>query len=53
MENLNEIKVATDKNSVYVGPGNRWLEFYTELEKHGLAVVGGRVSQYLLSAFRC
>ncbi|KZM26852.1 flavin adenine dinucleotide binding [Ascochyta rabiei] len=44
LENLNEIKVATDKKSVFVGPGNRWLGFYTELQKHGLAVVGGRVN---------
>lgn len=44
LEQLDEIKIAADKSSVYVGPGNRWLEFYTELEKHGLAVVGGRVS---------
>lgn len=44
LENLNEIEVAADKESVFVGPGNRWLRTYTELEKHGLGVVGGRVS---------
>jgi FAD/FMN-containing dehydrogenase len=48
LEKLNEIKVAADKQSVYVGPGNRWGQFYAELEKHGVAVVGGRVS--LISA---
>ena len=44
LEELNEIKVAADKQSVYVGPGNRWGQFYSELEKHGVAVVGGRVN---------
>ncbi|KAF2998444.1 hypothetical protein E8E13_000735 [Curvularia kusanoi] len=44
LEKLNKIEVATDKKSVLVGPGRRWLEFYNELEKHGLAVVGGRVT---------
>jgi FAD/FMN-containing dehydrogenase len=44
LENLNTIKVAADKGSVLVGPGNRWMNVYTELEKHGLGVVGGRVS---------
>ncbi|KAF1922609.1 FAD-binding domain-containing protein [Didymella exigua CBS 183.55] len=44
LEKLNEIKVTADKKSVYVGPGNRWGQFYTELEKHGVAVVGGRVN---------
>lgn len=44
LEKLDEVNVAADKNSVYVGPGNRWFDFYTALEKDGLAVVGGRVS---------
>ena len=44
LEKLNGIKVATDKNTADVGPGNRWLGVYTELQKHGLAVIGGRVS---------
>jgi FAD binding domain len=44
LERLNEVEVAADNQTVFVGPGNRWLEFYTELEKYGLGVVGGRVS---------
>lgn len=37
LEELDEVKAANDKNDVYVGRDNRWLEFYTELEKHDLA----------------
>ncbi|KAJ4400379.1 hypothetical protein N0V91_008735 [Didymella pomorum] len=44
LEELNEIKVTADKQSVDVGPGNGWGQFYSELEKNGVAVVGGRVS---------
>ncbi|KAF9698012.1 hypothetical protein EKO04_004314 [Ascochyta lentis] len=44
LEKLNEIKVAADKKTVFVGPGQRWFDFYTELQKYGLAVIGGRVN---------
>ncbi|KAF3028316.1 hypothetical protein E8E12_000290, partial [Didymella heteroderae] len=44
LEKLNEIKIAADKQSVYVAPDIRWGQFYSELEKHGVAVVGGRVN---------
>ncbi|KAF2279163.1 FAD-binding domain-containing protein [Westerdykella ornata] len=44
MENLNQIKVSSDKKTVDVGPGNRWASTYQALENHGLAVVGGRMS---------
>lgn len=52
LEKLNKIEVAADKTSVFVGPGRRWLEFYNELEKHGLAVVGGRVRSNLYRCFK-
>lgn len=41
---LNEVKVAKDRKSVKIGAGLRWLDVYTALEKEGLMVVGGRVS---------
>jgi FAD/FMN-containing dehydrogenase len=43
MEGFKQIKVSTDKKTVDVGPGNRWVEVYSALEKYGVGVVGGRV----------
>lgn len=47
LEELNQIEVAADNKTVSVGPGNRWVNLYQELEKHGLGAVGGRVSTSL------
>lgn len=43
MENFKQVKVASDKQSVDIGPGLRWVDVYTAVEKSGLSVVGGRV----------
>lgn len=45
LEKFDEITVAADKSNVYIGPGNRWGNVYSELLKHDIAVVGGRVSE--------
>jgi hypothetical protein len=37
-------KLAADKKTVAIGPGNRWLDVYTYLTPYNLTVVGGRVS---------
>jgi FAD/FMN-containing dehydrogenase len=37
-------KLSTDKKTVAIGPGNRWLDVYTYLTPYNLTVVGGRVS---------
>jgi len=44
LENLRQAKVSTDKQTVDVGPGLRWVDVYTAVEKDGLSVAGGRVS---------
>lgn len=44
MENFRQITVSSDKQTVDVGPGLRWVEVYTAVENHGLTVVGGRMS---------
>ncbi|EQL32979.1 hypothetical protein, variant 2 [Blastomyces dermatitidis ATCC 26199] len=44
LQRLNTIQVASDRKSVKIGPGNRWLDVYKSLEPHGLTAVGGRVS---------
>jgi hypothetical protein len=44
MESFKQVTVSKDKKHVDVGPGNRWIDVYTNIEKSGLGVVGGRVS---------
>jgi FAD/FMN-containing dehydrogenase len=64
MENFKTVAVSSDKTTADIGPGNRWVDVYTALEKSGVGVVGGRVciflsvkfhllmlSRWLLSAF--
>jgi FAD/FMN-containing dehydrogenase len=48
LENFKEVKVSSDKKTVDIGPGLRWVDVYTAIEKDGLSVAGGRVSQYTL-----
>ncbi|KAK7043897.1 hypothetical protein VNI00_008063 [Paramarasmius palmivorus] len=53
LSDLNTIKIAADKKSVQVGPGNRWGPVYDALAPDNLIVVGGRsntvgVGGYLL-----
>lgn len=44
MENFKQAVVASDKQTVDVGPGLRWIDVYKAVEKDGLSVAGGRVS---------
>lgn len=44
MENFKKVSVSNDKKTVDVGPGNRWVDVYTQIGKSGVGVVGGRVS---------
>ncbi|KAJ0363036.1 hypothetical protein COL26b_013142 [Colletotrichum chrysophilum] len=41
---LNQIVLSDDRQTVSVGPGNRWANISETLDPLGLAVVGGRVS---------
>jgi len=45
MERMNQVVVSNDKKYANVGPGNRWVDVYKTVEKSGVNVVGGRVSQ--------
>jgi FAD/FMN-containing dehydrogenase len=42
---LNDIVLSHSKDMASIGPGARWGEVYTELEKHELTVAGGRVPE--------
>jgi FAD/FMN-containing dehydrogenase len=44
MENFKKVQVSSDKTTADIGPGNRWVDVYTALEKSNVGVVGGRVS---------
>ncbi|PKS07487.1 hypothetical protein jhhlp_006091 [Lomentospora prolificans] len=44
LRNLNKITVSEDRETVSVGPGNRWIEISSVLDPLGLAVVGGRAA---------
>jgi FAD/FMN-containing dehydrogenase len=44
MEKLNKVQPAADKKTADIGPGNRWVDVYTTLEKSNLGVVGGRMA---------
>jgi hypothetical protein len=46
MESFTKVAVSEDKTTADIGPGNRWVDVYTELEKSGVGVVGGRVRSY-------
>lgn len=39
---FNQIDIASDKQTVDVGPGNKWQAVYEKVEQFGLAVLGGR-----------
>ncbi|KAH7378393.1 hypothetical protein DE146DRAFT_626531 [Phaeosphaeria sp. MPI-PUGE-AT-0046c] len=42
--NMKERELSTDRKTVAIGPGNRWLDVYDFLTPYGLAVVGGRAA---------
>lgn len=44
MESLDQVSVASNKKTVDVGPGNRWVDVYTALEPFGVGVAGGRMA---------
>jgi FAD/FMN-containing dehydrogenase len=43
MENFKKVQVSSDRTTADIGPGNRWVDVYTALEKSSVGVVGGRV----------
>ncbi|KAL4887813.1 hypothetical protein BDV59DRAFT_189845 [Aspergillus ambiguus] len=45
LKDINAVTLNSDKSIASVGPGNTWTDVYSALESHGLAVIGGRVSE--------
>lgn len=43
LQDMNDITLSRDKNTVAVGAGNTWDRVYERLESEGVQVVGGRV----------
>ncbi|KAF1848040.1 FAD-binding domain-containing protein [Cucurbitaria berberidis CBS 394.84] len=44
METFKKVTVSSDKKTADIGPGNRWVDVYTTLEKSSVGVVGGRMA---------
>ena len=42
LSNFNGVKVDTQKQTVTVGPGQRWDAVYTVLDEYGLYCIGAR-----------
>ena len=53
MENFKKVEVSADKKTADVGPGNRWVDVYTALQKFDLGVVGGRIRFPPLACTSC
>jgi hypothetical protein len=51
MERMDGITLTEDKKLAAIGPGNKWLKVYQTLEKEGVQVTGGRVSNLFLVKF--
>jgi FAD/FMN-containing dehydrogenase len=41
LSSLNEIRIDPARNTVSLGPGNRWNRVYQQLAPYGLAISGG------------
>ncbi|KAM0351084.1 hypothetical protein ACHAPU_002866 [Fusarium lateritium] len=44
LKHLNNISISADRETVSVGPGNKWINVSEVLDAQGLAVVAGRVA---------
>lgn len=44
LSRLNQVKISGDRQTVAIGPGNRWGDVYTKLDANNLATTGGRVA---------
>ncbi|KAF2231389.1 FAD-binding domain-containing protein [Viridothelium virens] len=42
-DNLTSLALSDDKQTLSVGPGNRWVDVYQYLSPYGIAVPGGRI----------
>ncbi|KAI8933444.1 hypothetical protein NX059_010058 [Plenodomus lindquistii] len=43
MEGMKQVQLSKDKKTVDVGPGNRWVDVYSQLDPLGVGVAGGRM----------
>ena len=42
--NMNQVVVNAEQTETQIGPGNRWVDVYSQLEVKNISVIGGRVS---------
>ncbi|KAF7525744.1 hypothetical protein G7054_g10988 [Neopestalotiopsis clavispora] len=43
LNNMTHLEVSGDNTTIEVGPGNRWVDVYTELDKYDRYAIGGRL----------
>ncbi|OKL57497.1 hypothetical protein UA08_06895 [Talaromyces atroroseus] len=51
LRNLNSVHISEDKSIASVGSGNRWIDVYSVLQEHKLAVAGGRIASVGVGGF--
>lgn len=51
LSTLKQLEISKDKNTVSVGPGNRWGAVYTYLDQFKISAVGGRHPDVGLGGF--
>ncbi|KAI1657938.1 hypothetical protein F4813DRAFT_64641 [Daldinia decipiens] len=51
MRDLKGVKLSDDRSAVDISAGETWTNVYTELEKYGLTVAGGRVGRLGVAGF--
>ncbi|ORY02756.1 hypothetical protein BCR34DRAFT_605485 [Clohesyomyces aquaticus] len=44
LSRLNQVTINKDGSTVSVGPGNKWVDVYRQLQKEQITVVGGRIA---------
>jgi hypothetical protein len=51
LKDLNTVTVSSDRNSVQIGPGARWIDVFRKLDPLGLMVTGGRAASIGVGGF--
>ena len=41
---MKKLELSENSSTVFVGPGNKWIDVYTFLEPYGLYAIGGRLA---------
>lgn len=40
LSNLNQLNISSDRKTITVGPGNRWIDVYSYLDNFGVSAIG-------------